>query len=390
MLNDTVILGAAKPTKVSDLWLASPSRREYPNGLILDPEGDKSDGAYNTWAGYAVSPVSGPCDLFLNHLKEIICGGNNDHYNWLLDWIADMFQDPANPKGCCIVMRGAEGAGKGTLANTLGEMFGPHYRHLIDDAHLLSNFNAHMIDALFVFADEITWGGNKKTAGKLKGMVTERFLVGERKGIDAVGYRNMIRMMIASNSEWVIPAGANSRRWFVLDVVDHQTRNSAYFKDIHSELDNGGREAILYYFLNRVITHDLTRAPETEALEEQRGLSLNKDSVVNWWIEQVSQEFMEVPDAKTPTNLDEAVWPNVVIKSELHKAYMQWCLDRRITNFEHEVVFCNKLKPMGFNLSTRTIINNKKMRVALVPPLKEAKAALLKNYSVRIDYDEES
>ena len=388
MMNDKVNLGGKQPVSVADIWLADPARRVYPNGLILDPEGDRSDGAYNTWAGFNVSPIKGPCHLFLRHIKEIICNGDNDHYNWILDWIADLFQDPANPKGCCIVMRGPEGAGKGTLANTVGEMFGPHYRHLIDDSHLLSNFNAHMIDALFVFADEITWGGNKKTAGKLKGMITEKYLVGERKGVDAVGYRNMIHMMIASNSEWVIPAGSNSRRWFVLDVADDKTLDMQYFKDINAELDNGGREALLHFFLNRAITNDLRKAPETEALQVQRKLSMNRDTIIGWWVDIVEHEEFPIPDIDAKPELESGNgWPENVLKKELHVNYEQWCFERK-SNPESLMVFCDKLKPLGFNLKSRLKRNNKNLRVAKVPPYQLATALLEKYYNIRINDDD--
>jgi hypothetical protein len=389
MLNDKVDLGGAKPTPVADLWLGHDARREYPNGLVLAPDDNCPIGAYNTWAGFNVAPIEGPCDLFLRHIKEIICAGNNDHYEWLIDWCADLFQDPANPKGCCVVMRGAEGSGKGTFANTIGEMFGPHYRHLIDDSHLLSNFNAHMIDALFVFADEITWGGNKKTAGKLKGMVTERHLVGERKGIDAVGYRNMIHMAIASNSEWVIPAGSNSRRWFMLDVVDDRTHSAEYFKDIYDELENGGREALLHFFLNKNITSSLTRAPETKALQEQRAMSLQSDTIIAWWTRMVSKEELPIPDMKTEDPLSKE-WPIRVRKEDLHESYEQWCMDRKLRAYEL-IPFCQRLTTLGFDLKGRIKVDGKNMRVARVPTLDIAKRELEKRYNVRIDdNDEES
>ena len=387
MLNDTVNMGGKKPISVADIWLSHSARREYPNGMVLNPGNEEVVGAYNTWAGYNVSPIEGPCNLFLMHMKEIVCGGNSNHYEWLLDWCADLFQDPANPKGCCIVMRGAEGAGKGTLANTLGEMFGPHYRHLIDDSHLLSNFNAHMIDALFVFADEITWGGNKKTAGKLKGMVTEKYLVGERKGIDAVGYRNMIHMIIASNAEWVIPAGSNSRRWFMLDVADDKARSTQYFRDIYDELENGGKEALLHLLLNRNITNDLTRAPETRALNEQRAMSMQSDSVVSWWTRAVSSETLGTPDIKADIN--ENAWPTRVKKEELHAEYERWCLERKFRAYEL-IPFCQKLPKLGFNLKGRMKVNGTNIRVAWIPSLEVAKNYLQTHYNIRIDDDEES
>ncbi len=392
MLNDKVDLGGQKPVQVADLWLGHDARREYPNGLVLAPDDNCPAGAYNTWFGFNVSPIEGPCNLFLRHLKEIICAGNVDNYEWLLDWCADLFQDPTNPKGCCIVMRGAEGSGKGTFANTIGEMFGPHYRHLIDDSHLLSNFNAHMIDALFVFADEITWGGNKKTAGKLKGMVTERHLVGERKGIDAVGYRNMIHMVIASNSEWVIPAGSNSRRWFMMDVAADKSHSTQYFKDIYDELDNGGREALLYFFLNRNIIANLTRAPETQALQEQRAMSLQSDTVVSWWTRIVSREELPIADIKSDDPLDNT-WPNRVRKEDLHETYEQWCMDRKLRAYEL-ISFCQKLANLGFDLGGRIKVDGKNIRVARVPTIELAKQLLESRYNVKIDEgdkdDEES
>ena len=389
MSNDTIDLGE-KPIAVADLWIGHNARREYPNGMILAPDDKVPPGAYNTWAGYNVSPIKGPCQLYLRHVKEIICGGNTDQYNWLLDWCADLFQDPANPKGCAVVLRGAEGSGKGTLANTLGEIFGPHYRHLIDDSHLLSNFNAHMIGAVFVFADEITWGGNKKTAGKLKGMITEKYLVGERKGIDAVGYRNMIHMIIASNSEWVIPAGSNSRRWFMLDVVDHVTRKPSHFKDIYDELNNGGREALLHFFLNREITHDLSRAPETDALQEQRAMHISGDPTVEWWTVILSKGEFPVPDVKDEPSLDGNDWPQRVRKEELYEHYKNWALEGK-RHYLGLITFANKLKTFGFDLTGRIKLNSKNLRVARVPELKDAKKRLLQQYNIRIDDgDEES
>ena len=184
---------------------------------------------FNTWNGFSVEPIKGDCSLLLQHIRDVICCGDDALYEWVMDWSADCVQFPGDIKGTAIVMRGKEGTGKGTFANTLGRLFGPHYVHLIDHNHLMGNFNAHLIEAIVVFADEITWGGNVKNQGKLKGLVTEQQLTGERKGIDAIQYRNFAHVIIASNAEWVIPAGANSRRWLVLDVDDGRANDRAYF-----------------------------------------------------------------------------------------------------------------------------------------------------------------
>lgn len=390
--NETTIVpdarGNPKRISVADIWLAHESRRTYANGMGLFPDYNVPNGWYNTWNGFSVEPREGNCDLFLDHIKEVICDGDESNYNWLLDWCADSVQDPANPKGTAVVMRGEEGAGKGTLANVIGELFGSHYRHLIDDSHLLSNFNAHMIDALFVFADEITWGGNVKSSGKLKGMVTERHLVGERKGVDAVGYRNMIHMMIASNSDWVIPAGTNSRRWFMLDVSGHKIGDKSYFDAISDELENGGHEAFLYFLLNRKIESNLRVAPKTEALQEQRMRSAANDSVLQWWSNRVSAAVIEVPDEKEFDPNDAAMgWPTNVTKINLYNDYKTFCKEDNRTPLTI-AIFYIEVKKVGMRLS-RPMINGKRKPVYIIPSIDQAIADLKEKFGVNFGEEDD-
>lgn len=379
--------GKTKAVRIVDIWMGHEGRRTYHNGMGLFPNGKVPEGYYNTWNGFSVEPREGNCKLLLTHVKEVICSSNDFHYEWLMDWCADAVQDPSNPKGTAVVLRGDEGAGKGTLANTVGRLFGSHYRHLIDDSHLLSNFNAHMIDALFTFADEITWGGNKKTSGKLKGIVTEEYLIGERKGVDAVGYRNMNHIFIASNSDWVVPAGTNSRRWFILDVPNDKVFDRSYFDDLNSELSNGGIEAFLYFLLNRKVTNDLRRAPETRILKDQRMRSAASDSVLQWWVRSVENEMLSVPEAVVDNPDDMGDWPNVVLKKDLYDEYERWTIERRMIP-EQINIFYSRMLDFKFERTRKTIQGVKK-QVYKVPSLKEAQVHLEDKYGIEY-YEGES
>lgn len=323
--NDVVFINN-KPVSVGKIWMAHEGRRTFPDGMGLFPDGRTPEGKYNTWQGFNVMSAEGDCSKILDHIKTSLCRGNEDWYNWLMDWCADSVQDPSNPKGCAVVMRGDEGAGKGVLGNLMLDIFGCHGRHLIDDSHLLSNFNAHMMDALYIFADEITWGGNVKSAGKLKGMVTERYLIGERKGVDAVTYKNMSHILIASNNEWVVPASANSRRWFVLDVSNQRILDREYFDDIHDQLDNGGKEAFMHFLMKRKITNDLRRAPETEALKSQRMFGMSQDSTSEWWVEKLVSGTINVACMEKSEDLhnSKSKWPQRVMTKELFADYREW------------------------------------------------------------------
>lgn len=373
--------GKTKIVSVADLWLASEMRRTFPNGLRLMPDKKgHNNGYYNTWNGFAVEPRKGSCSLLLEHIFNVVCNADQEIYAWVMDWCADAVQDPANPKGTCIVMRGKEGAGKGTLANTMGELFGSHYLHLIDEAHLLGNFNAHMIDSVFVFADEVTFGGNVKASGKLKGMVTEEWLIAERKGIDAVGYRNMVHLMIASNGSWVIPASTDSRRWCVLDVNDTKIMNQEYWQDMYYEINNGGREAFLHYLLNRDISSNLRRAPVTKALQHQQMKSLRFNSVVDWWVGILMREKLMTPDVDASNH---GGWPSKVIKADLYDEYKTYCQNNKQIA-EHIVNFGKELKLYGFS-DFRTTINGTKIRGTKVPPLEIAIHKAEKLLGIKLD-----
>lgn len=381
--------GAVRPISHATLWLAHPERRTYEQGLGLFPEG-APEGYFNTWEGFPLDPVKGDCSKFINLIKKDLCQCDSQLSEWLLDWCADLVQNPHDPKGCAVVLKGLEGTGKGTFAKALGVLMGPHFRHLIDDSYLTSNFNSHMMDALLVFADEITWGGNLKSAGKLRGIITERMLLGERKGVDALLYRNLVHMVIASNADWVVPAGQNSRRWFVLDVSAKHASCLPYFDALHAQLDNGGYEALLHYLLNRKITSNLRFAPVTDALEHQRELSAVYPSPAQWWAGAIDREFFtSTPaegDFKPSTQLNDA-WPVHVRTNLLYDEYVAWC-DIRKARAVNAPVFKRLLVQWGA-VDARLRGAGDRIRVLKLPDVKEAREQLIRHYPGILEKDDD-
>ena len=101
--------------------------------------------------------------------------------------------------------------------------------------------------------------------------VTEETLLIEPKGVDPFPVRNCLHIIMASNSDWVIPAGADARRYFVLNVGDGHKQDVVYFAAIGHQMDTGGREALLDYLRRFDLSHfNLRLVPQTEALAEQK------------------------------------------------------------------------------------------------------------------------
>lgn len=264
-------------------WLEAKNRRSYRNVVFCPPPHKSDDLDFNLWSGFAVLPdPAGDPTMFLEHLRDIICSGNVEHYEYLLNLLALTCQEPGTPSEVATVLRGAPGTGKGTFVRALGKIFGKHFIHLDNVKHLLGGFNAAISGKVIVFADEAFWAGDKKEIGALKRLITEPTLTIERKGIDAIQEANHVHLFMASNEEWVVPAQLQERRFFALHVSSARQGDHEYFTKLEDSLRDGGLAGFLHMMLTRPIDRKLIRrVPATEELRTQQGQSLSP--VLEWW-----------------------------------------------------------------------------------------------------------
>jgi len=132
--------------------------------------------------------------------------------------MANAAQQPGRQGEVAVVLRGREGVGKGVFAKEFGRLFGAHFKHVVNAKHLVGHFNAHLQHCSVLFADEAFFAGDRSHESVLKGLITEETLLIEPKGVDSYSVRNCLHLIMSSNSEWVVPAGADARRYFLLDV----------------------------------------------------------------------------------------------------------------------------------------------------------------------------
>ena len=261
-------------------WLGHEKRRQY-NSLIFSP-GKEVPGAYNLWRGFACEARPGSCELFLSHLRDVLCRGEEELYSYLLGWMANTVQNLDSPGFSAVVFRGGMGTGKSIVAKIFGSLFGRHYMSVTDPKHLVGNFNHHLRDVILLFGEEAFYAGDKKHESILKTLITEETITIEKKGVDAETCPNYVHLMMASNEQWVVPARVDDRRFFVLDVSDQHKEDHRYFSAMMDQMNTGGREALLHTLLN----HDLRKfnvrqVPKTGALQEQKLHSLDVES--EWW-----------------------------------------------------------------------------------------------------------
>ena len=272
-----------KMVSKADAWLKSPERRQY-KGLIFDPSGRDYPGWLNMWKGWAVEPAPGDWSLLRRLIREVLVDGNEEHFEWVLDWMAFMFQNPDKVAEVAVAFRGEKGTGKGTLGRALSKLAGASGLHISSPGHLTGRFNSHLQNCVCLFADEAFWAGNKEGEAVLKQLVTEPTLTYEGKGRDAVTGKNHVHIIMASNNDWVVPAGLDGERRFAVFSVNSKRRgDKEFFTALNRQLDNGGLAGLLHDMLQRDLgdRHPRDNVPQTKALAEQKAMSLGPEE--SWW-----------------------------------------------------------------------------------------------------------
>lgn len=277
--------GNTKFAPLGAWWLSHPNRRQY-RGVIFAPGKDVPE-YYNLWQGFAMPAIPGTKhEGFLEHIKTNLCDNNEDWYAYMLGWMARAVQKPGDVGYSAVVLRGKRGTGKSFVAKNFGKLFGRHYVPVTDAKHLVGNFNAHLRDVVVVFADEAFYAGDKKHESVLKTTITEETKLFESKGVDVGIGVNCIHLIMASNESWVVPAGYDERRFFVLDVAEAKAQDTDYFGQIQNDLETGGYESLLHFLMTYDISDFNVRiVPKTDALREQIIESMNPD--IDWWFQKL-------------------------------------------------------------------------------------------------------
>jgi hypothetical protein len=149
------------------------------------------------------------------------------------------------------VFLGKRGTGRSVLGTAMCRIFGNHSLHISSPEHLVGRFNAHQRQCAFLFSDEAFTGADRAAEGRLKRLITEGTLTIEGKGKDIITVPNHMHVMMASNEDWVVPAGEKERRYEVQEVADEHAQDPARFKPLYKQLHGGGLETMLFDLLDR-------------------------------------------------------------------------------------------------------------------------------------------
>ena len=344
----------------------------------MHPAQDAPEGVYNLWRGFKCEPLApdeAPTKsmlegvrLFKEHALENICLGDKDLYNWLMGYFAHLIQRPWEKPLTALVFKGDKGVGKNALIDRIGRLFNGHYLLTSNKRYITSNFNKHLANLILFVLDEAFWSGDKQAEGILKDLITGNTHLIEHKGREMFSAKNVLRLCIIGNEDWVVPASKDERRYAVFNIGNSRQGDKKYFTKMRRLIDKKGGNRLLMrelldFDLNSV---DVNAAPNTVGLLEQKIESLNP--IHSWWYSCLEENTILGIDFQND-------WPSEVGRTQLRDAYVTYAKQRGIKSWlPDSSAFGRTFKKCIPSVhSTRSRGDTGRLRSYSIPDLKQAR-----------------
>lgn len=255
---------------------------------------------WNKWKGLPIRKEEADksnikdCQAILDHLKNILCKGDQVAYEYILSWLAFIVQKKKKT-GVALCFKSKQGAGKGIfIEGYLRRIFGEYFYQTSDIEDLIGNFNVQSTCKLLINLNEASWGGNKKQDGKVLSLITEPKVIVREKNITNYQVDDYSNYIYDTNKDYFANINIGGRRHFCVECDDKyagiQTEESKkYFDNILPDKNPEKVMAFAKFLYNRDISNFNPRNfKETELQQEQ--VEQGYDTFTNWWKKCLSED----------------------------------------------------------------------------------------------------
>ncbi len=276
-------------------WCEWIDRREV-RAIGFDPRDKSNSDLFNLWNGFNISKEVADtydekdAEPILEHIKELWCSGDEDAYEYVLNYFSHIIQKPHIKTGVLLALKSKQGGGKGIILDKLAQIIGDnHYAQNSNANFLFGDFNGQLEGKILINLDEAFWGGDKKLEGVIKNKITEK-----RQTINKKNKENYIvdcyaNYIITTNNDWFAGTTEDDRRHYCLELNNKLSgrMNEETLKHVEPVL-NAPCEAFAKVLYNRDISEFKPRMfKKTKLLQEQVEMNWCSPKV---WFNKVMKE----------------------------------------------------------------------------------------------------
>ncbi len=233
-------------------WLEDEKMLTYEDLGVYPPPLVAPKGYYNLWDGFRIEKIDEESDneslhLLLEHIKFI---STNDCYDYVLKWMALLFQQPGRKPNVCILIKAIQGLGKNFVYEMLANMIGKKYSYCGVDLKrdVFGDFNHLMEGKILVALDEVNMEISSKYRGKVFELITGVTETVNSKGKNQKTNTGLSHVLVFSNNEWPWKIEEGDRRCLAINN-EEKVLSSLYYAELDLLIRDDQTLKALYEYL---------------------------------------------------------------------------------------------------------------------------------------------
>ncbi len=365
------------------IWSEDPQMREYKEVIFNCDLEQVKDYQFNLFNGFnhfnnfkQVETVS--LSPIFEHIRTL-SNYNEGHYNYILDYLAQLVQKPHILPHTCLIFITEEGVGKDIFSNFLGDVISEKYTGNVEKLELVcGKFNTALGGKLLFTLNETDPVESRERLENIKYLITADKIMIEGKHKDAVKCKNFCRFIFFSNRLFAFPVEKGARRPVIFKSSNKYLaeqigadENKKYFNDLVSKFkDKKYQHAFLRFLQNRDISNFNPQKFEKSELHET--LEQNSISPIVGFLSEIVKNHDGEKETVRFTTLD---------------TYNDCCLYMRTNNYKYDISQQKFNVEMEITYKIKKIRSNGMKFEFNIPTLK---AMLEKDYKYSFTVDDES
>lgn len=249
------------PSEVKQ-WFHTGNKKIYTMVCDFDtPRIDRVNNQINTFLGFKHeykpfnsfdADVQNAVDFFLEFIKDIICSGSQECFEYIMKWLAVIAHKKRNSS--LLYLKGIEGIGKSTFSDMLIKWIFGASSCIVSPAYpLTGDFNKTLMGKILVVFEELpvfSEGEWSAVSGKLKRMITTDTEMYNEKNEKIIKTNNLNNYIVNTNVEAL--KNSEGRRIFIVQVSIDRCKDYKFFGKFEEMCANDKVGQAIYSYLCEV------------------------------------------------------------------------------------------------------------------------------------------
>jgi putative DNA primase/helicase len=247
-----------------------------------------------------------------------MAGKDETGKNAILNFLAQILQQPDKLVGMAILLYGEQGVGKDIIFKWFGNhILGEQQYYFVGNAKsLFGQFNSDFPSKTLIHCDELDKATVQKDGENLKRLITGDKIRSEGKGEKGKQVNSYNRYVMSTNNRDALKVEGTDRRYMVFETSSDHINNTQYFKTLIAYLE---KQEVIRGFYDFLMARDISNfnsesRPKTKIYLEMKRASMD---YVSKWISGDDKAVFEEPQRKATEWLN--IFNNWAVRSGFYK-----------------------------------------------------------------------